>query len=348
MNLSGRAVWQVATGSSGRSYPDVCLAHDVVIMGPGEPGAVEDDPEGYEKYGDEARRLERFYEEVEKGDVVVLRTDIHTAVGVGVVAKDESEFRELFSDVDGWDVQHSRRVRWLRDVEPKKFDDYTFRWTLRKVEGDVILDWIRSIDVSQASRNRELAALPEPGEELDFPTLGDRLFDAGLPSEYVNTLIETLESVRRVAQWYSSKPKSGGKPSEAETVAYLVVPVLLALGWSEQQVAVEWNQIDVALFDEMPREDSNLAKIMEVKKLKRSVQRPFGQARKYAEQEGRDSCRSVITTNGIRYAVFNREDGNFSDTPAAYLNLLQMRDSYPVLGTECGGAVEGMLELSRL
>ncbi len=36
--------------------------------------------------------------------------------------------------------------------------------------------------------------------------------------------------------------------SEHETRTFLITPLLVALGWSEQRIKIEWDKLDVALF----------------------------------------------------------------------------------------------------
>jgi len=69
--------------------------------------------------------LKRFSIEMKEDDLVVLGlgTDKVQAVGEVVGAYDWSE---AFGDVDGWNLQHVRRVRWLWPdlVNPKNFGTY--------------------------------------------------------------------------------------------------------------------------------------------------------------------------------------------------------------------------------
>jgi hypothetical protein len=136
--------------------------------------------------------------------------------------------------------------------------------------------------------------------------------------------MQTFASLDRVASWYKNEMKRPeGRPSEHETVAYLVMPLLFALGWSQQTAAIEWRQIDVALFEEMPTNDSTLSCVVEAKLLGRSVFSPFGQARNYALQPGRERCRRLIVTDGIRYTLHEKVGEHFE--LCAYLNILDMR-----------------------
>lgn len=83
--------------------------------------------------------------------------------------------------------------------------------------------------------------------------------------------------------------------------------------------------------------------MVEAKLLGRSVFSPFGQAREYALRAGREACNRLIVTDGIRYALHRRQGNNFNIE--AYLNILDMRDSYEILG--CSGAGEAVLGMAR-
>jgi hypothetical protein len=54
-----------------------------------------------------------------------LRTGLATIAALGLVAGDY-HFENAFDDVNGWDLQHTRRVRWCRLAEPHAFDGSAF------------------------------------------------------------------------------------------------------------------------------------------------------------------------------------------------------------------------------
>jgi predicted type IV restriction endonuclease len=127
-------------------------------------------------------------------------------------------------------------------------------------------------------------------------------------------------------------------PSEHETVAYLVIPLLRALGWTPQRMAVEWNRVDVALFSGLPRDDKNLTVVVEAKKMNASCLSAMSQAQAYAQ--GKGDCHRLIVTDGLRYGVYTRnESGEFNLT--AYMNLTRLRSNYPIYS--CSGAGQALL-----
>ena len=107
---SSRAVWQISGGPASRAYADVFLKHGVALIGPGDAGPWTPERDDDEFEGGFVRR---FASEVAAGDVFLLRTGIATIAAVGLVAGDYL-YVNAFDDVNGWDLQHARRVRWCR------------------------------------------------------------------------------------------------------------------------------------------------------------------------------------------------------------------------------------------
>jgi hypothetical protein len=330
MDIGKKNLWQVGAGDTDRSYGDLCIKFDVMIVGPGKLGPYEEIR--YVNLGGIKHSLRRFTQDARRGDIVLLRLGTGEVLAVGEIADDSAEWLDSFSDVDGWDLQHSRRVRWFTNTShtfPAKTLGGQVR-TFAAVNVEVVRAWVEGLTIIEAERMRVLHTLPSAGSPLDALELGRRLFIEGLPSEHVERLMSTFSSLQRIASWYSNETKRPeGRPSEQETVCYLVVPLLLSLGWSQQTAAVQWNYVDVALFRGMPPTDSSLTVVVEAKLLGRSVFSPVGQAREYALRPGRESCDRLIVTDGIRYALHRRSGNAFCLT--AYLNILSMRDAYPVL-----------------
>ncbi|MDT3778979.1 hypothetical protein PJI16_15540 [Nitrospira sp. MA-1] len=340
MDLTGKTLWQVGAGDTDRSYGDICIKYDVMLAGPGELGEYE--KACYAHLG----HIRRFCREALSGDIVLLRLGTGDILAVGEIVDDKAEWLKAFADVDGWDLQHVRRVRWFPNTK-RVFPPRTLGGQVRTfaaVNVEAVRTWVESLAIAEHDRNRALAHVPAAGTELDPVELARRLFIEGLPSEHVDKLLATFSSLQRVASWYWNETKRPeGRPSEQETVCYLVVPFLLSLGWSQQTAAVQWNYVDVALFNGMPSTESTLTCVVEAKLLGKSVFSPLGQALEYALRPGRERCNRLIVTDGIRYALHRREGDKFA--LKAYLNILNVRDGYPVLG--CGGAVDAVLGMAR-
>ncbi len=126
-------------------------------------------------------------------------------------------------------------------------------------------------------------------------------------SASITALLNEIGELTRIAKWY----QRANKPSEHETVAYLVVPLLRALGWTPQRMAVEWNRVAMS------------------------------QAMSYSD--GKTACHRLIVTDGLRYGVYTRIKAEPFQLHA-YLNLTRLRHSYPIY--ECSGAEEALLAMA--
>ncbi len=105
-------------------------------------------------------------------------------------------------------------------------------------------------------------------------------------------------------------------------------------------MAIEWNQVDAALFDRLPRTDANLAVVVEAKRRNNSCLTALSQAEIYAKT--RPSCKRLIVTDGIRYGVYARGTEGF--VLNAYLNLTRLCEAYPVY--RCAGAKNALLMMT--
>lgn len=356
MEIGERRIWQVAAGdSSERAYPDLLLKWDIVAIGPGRYGRW---PESREECRDErgdaqVRISERFASEMAVGDIVVLRLGKNAVYGVGTLESDYLWLDDM-GDVDGWDLQHCRRVRWLWRYDAgdgkKTFPDNTLRWgdTVQQATTPVLTRWIEEIQVGRKALNRSLVPLPDTcvdGQRLKPVTseeISEYLFDRGIAADNIDALTSRMTDLVRIASWYA---RTAFQPAERETVAYLIVPLLRSLGWTPQRMAIEWNRIDIALFNALPRSDENLIAAVEAKKRGRTCLTSSTQVFGYASQPGRGKCLRAISTEGLLYSVFRRNAKNpFKGTPESYLNLTRMVSEYPLLG--CAGAKEALLMMA--
>jgi hypothetical protein len=350
MDAKGGSTWQVAAGDKNRDYADVCLKWGVILNGPGSAGPWPDCAKALVDRGVSAKKLSdirRFCEELHDGDIVVLRSGTNVVSGVGVVAGGY-EHRLEFGDVDGWELEHVRRVRWVWNglQAPQSFDTYAMKFgdTVQRLDSPQVLDWLDGLPVPDAAFSAVLPALPDSvvaSEQSNLAEISEYLFDSGVASNAISSLEAEIGELIRIARWYL---RSGHSPSESETVAYLAVPLLRALGWTPQTMALEWDRVDVALFSTLPRQDSHLAVVVEAKSKDWACLSAKSQAQTYAEQTGREECHRLVVTDGLRYGVFVRQAGEFPASPQAYLNLTRMRKSYPVFN--CLGAREALFLMS--
>lgn len=334
--------WQHAAGDNNRNYVDLCLSWGVILTGPGHAGPWPECAEQLNADGLKAKKISgvrRFCEDMKDGDIVVLRIATTHVCGVGVIVGDY-EWVDAFGDVDGWNLQHCRRVRWLWKPKPeasdegKKFPVYTLKQgdTTQLLTSEKVINWIDRLNLNFKSK-RKLPRLPEnENHEVDFDDVSEFLFDEGVSSNSIEALSREIDELVRIAKWY----KKYDNPSEFETVAYLAVPLLRAIGWTPQRMGIEWNRVDIALFSQLPRNDGNLSVVVEAKKKGNACLTAFSQAEDYAK--GKKNCHRLIVTDGLRYGVFLKKKNKFE--LYAYFNITRLRSAYPIFG--CHGVKEGL------
>ena len=337
---STREYWQIAAGDSDRNYADICLKWDVVLNGPGSLGAWPSCETKLTEGNWSSRKISnirRFCEDIKEGDIVVLRMGTSDVMGVGVVVGGYT-WSNLFSDVDGWDVQHARRVKWLwKGLDaPKVFDTYTLKLgdTTQKLSSSDVKNWVDSLKLPLDGDHTPNELPNDESFDLKLKDISESLFDFGVSSLAIETLSGEIDELIRIANWYNKY----NDPSEHETVAYLVVPLLRALGWTPQKMGIEWNSIDIALFSELPRDESNLSVVVEAKKMGKSCLTAAAQAEGYTK--GRKKCERLIVTDGLRYGVYTKKN-NDQFSLYAYFNITRLKNRYPIYDT-CLGAKEAL------
>ena len=168
MNTERKKIWQVAAGDGPRHYAGLCLQNDVIVIGPGAEGPW---PECEKKLLVKGRvtaqkmgMIRRFVQAVSPGDLIVLRVGTQTVYGVGEVVGPYMWVPD-FWNVQTWDLQHTRRVRWLwQNFEhPKKFPPYSLKFgaSLQEINSTQVqvLAWLKGLDVPAAAYSRPLALL---------------------------------------------------------------------------------------------------------------------------------------------------------------------------------------------
>ncbi|MGC8731602.1 MAG: hypothetical protein ACP5RC_05030 [Halothiobacillaceae bacterium] len=284
------------------------MKYGVGLIGPGDAGpwtAERDDDEF------EGGFVRRFASEVQVGDIFLLRTGISRICAVGIVASDY-RYLSQFDDVNGWDLQHARRVRWQPLPEAHDFGAPVFGANpsrLSRVQNSEVVDYAVRF-LNSPPTHWQTAALPElPSEEPPLENVPSAL--QGLVAA-ANDLVPLL--------W--DRQAFGEHPSEDELIAHFVVPFLRALGWPPERIAVKWRCIDVAVFKALPRTPENCHLVIEAKRLGAGVEGALEQAKGYVEALG--APRDVVVTDGIRYRMYSCQSGF---QPIAYANLGRMKKS---------------------
>ncbi len=308
MTATARAIWQISAGPASRSYADMFLKHGVALIGPGDAGPWTPDRSDETFEGSFVRR---FASEMAAGDIVLLRTGLAKVAAVGVVV-DGYEHVTAFDDVNGWDLQHTRRVRWGRLPSEHEFASTVFGANpprCSRVWNQEVVDFATRF-LNSPPKHWQAATLPAlPSEEPPLANIPDAI--AGLVAQAAD-LLPLMQDGRRF----------GELPSEDELIVHFVVPLLRALGWPPERLAVKWRYIDVAVFRTLPRTPETCRFVIEAKRLGTGVEGALEQAQGYVTALGA-AC-DVIVTDGIRYRMY---DGAHAFAPVAYANLARLKQS---------------------
>jgi hypothetical protein len=271
-------------------------------------------PNAYTK--DKANRfIRQFADETKIGDIVILRQG-HSAIrAVGLVASDY-KYLEQFEDVDGWDLQHCRRVRWFPLPEPYEFGGPVFGASPSRYNGVGVPEVV-------AYERRFVQSPPTDWQNSRLP-------DLPLVEEYLDPIPPEIAGIvaaaRDIVPLYWTPKEFGELPTEDELVAHFAIPLFRALGWSKECIAVKWRRVDITLFDHLPRLPENSRLIIEAKRFDTGFEAALKQARGYLKDL--KIVRDIIVTDGIHYRLYTHEKAL---APVAYANLSRLKKSASLL-----------------
>lgn len=313
--------WQVAAGEGARDYSTLFLCYGIMLIGGGNPGPYFENKAYYKGHRDWRVQVVSFAERVAKGDVVILKRPHHQQWDILAVGQviGEYEYLEQFEDVEGWDLQHCRRVQWFCPREAERTEGLSMG-TFRRVNRKIVIDKAtKLLEEGEKQESREIPPVPRTISDED---LVESLIANGLRPADAESVVETIWRVRWLGRWYE---RHGQDLSEHETRTFLVAPLLLALGWSEQRVKIEWRNLDMALFKEVYKRGQEPCMILESKRMGEGLRYAERQAERYAKLY--PSCLRLVVSDGICYRLYHKEDDKW--VWKAYMNLLKLKDRHP-------------------
>lgn len=344
--MPDRSYWQVGSGKGDRFYYKECLDYGVACVG-----------EGY---------WETAVSKVEEGDVVILRKGIEEIVAVGRVcnpgdgskglADPKDTGKNWLYHFDGWELPAYCHVEWHEPDE---------HWPSPKQLAQTAICRVKQSEVQHIA-DQILDQFPEPyNSRYDGPATTKGVLDeeiADFICEHVDLdshggLKGTLKSIRSLADdYYEAVYTFQDEVKEHEIRTFLIVPLLLALGWEERELRIEMSpgklgvkknqSIDIACFPGGYRPGNertnkqNCALIIESKRFS------AGMSEKAPEQvtgyaQGLD-CEVVVVSNGYCYKAFERDKTTkrFREEPSAYFNLRRPTSRYPLNPERVGGTLD--------
>ena len=331
-------VWQVAAGSAGRDYTNDCLKYGLAfVCGQAQIAAID---------------------RVQAGDVMILKRGMSEIAAVGRVVNRDGRCggngdKEWLKDFDGWFLPAYCYVDWHVPAQAHTTSGLT-RATIQQVNKPHLRAEAAQL-LAQAPPTQAIYQDPVPTRPISDGEILDFLIREGLRPSAADELTTAFRRIRLLARYYYDQ---GGWEDvrEHETRTFLIMPLLLALGWAEQQIKIELGaegrrRIDVACFRRPYRRgadglanNSDCVLILESKGFSSGLNAAPAQARDYADSF--PSCRVLVVTNGYCYKTYARSaEGTFANHPSAYLNLLTPHDRYPLDPEYVGGALEVLRRL---
>lgn len=317
-------LWIISAGSLGRDYADAFYRFGMAFVGGVNPCAA--------------------MRSVQAGDIILLKRGVTEFLAAGIVLERNGVVsgdgdKDWLRDFDGWDLPAYCYVEW--HISPRPVPAQGLRQgTIYQSAQPQHLAVARELLANPATAP---AAEPGPTEAIDDEKLLSFLIQIGLPVSRADELTEALRRIRLLAHYYYNN-WNWAEIREHETRTFLVTPLLLALGWSEQQLKIELpapsGRVDVACFaGPYSGKAEDVVALFETKGFSQGLLYAADQAKAYAAHFRR--CKVVIITNGFCYKTFVRgKEGTFPTSPSAYLNLLRPRSRYPLDPEHVGGALD--------
>jgi len=323
-------VWQIATGEPGRDYRELFFDHDIMIMGPSHLGDALTNSYARGSANSPNRQVHNFAHGPKKGDRVLMRF-AHDVISIGQIPQEDGyqySFDDNFRCVYGWDLCHCRRVKWAKNYSlgdlASVYQTAKQKPTFTRVHERHIVKMVQ--DIKNAYFEGPLKELPNIDSSIySDEELGVELFRAGISNKNVSDILIALQQAERLCAWY---PRCGRSPSENEIVSHIILPLFLGLGWSHQQIAVEWNKIDMAFFKKTPTTPDNCVMVLEAKGLGSAASDVLQQPKNYVESLELNNVKHIVTTDGENLFMYEKSDNEWILNPIGYLNVSILQKQY--------------------
>lgn len=313
--------WQVAAGDRERDYSNIFFKYGIMCVG--------------------GKKQIRTLKKVEEGDIVILKRGVSEILGAGKIIKRDgrvyAEDEKWLGDFDGWNLKAYANVEWHRLKEPIAMSSGLVMGTIKKAPNPQVQKKANDIIANYPQQS------PKPKPNLNnIHTLKDEeiiefLISEGFRPGNAEELTNTFNRIRLLANFYYNECLTWKDVREHETRTFLIMPLLFALGWSEQKMKIEYGikgrgRVDIAAFSRpfIGRDNENkyCKLIVESKGFEKGLDTAKDQVIAYAEAF--PNCKKVIVSNGFCYKAFRKKGDTFSTTPIAYMNLLRPTNKHPL------------------
>ncbi len=325
-------VWQIATGEPGRDYRELFFDHDIMILGPSDRGNALENSYADGIPNSAGSQVQSFAHRPKPGDRVIMRF-AHDVIGIGQIPREDEplySFAEVFRCVYGWDLCHCRRVVWAEQYKLEDLANVFHRAkqkpSFTQVHEGSIVKMVHAIDNSHF--DRPLKEIPSIDASIyTKETLGVELFRAGISNKNIDDILKALQQASRLCSWYWSE-HCGRSPTENEVISHIILPLFLGLGWSHQQIAVEWNRVDIAFFKNTPTTEDNCVMVLEAKGLGRALSEVLEQPLGYVNNLKLKNTRYILTTDGANLFLYGKSSGKWNSNPIGYISVSSLQKEY--------------------
>lgn len=328
--------WKIAAGKAaeGRDYSELFFKYGMAFVG--EP----------------PKKNIKNMSSVNEGDVVILNKGRNSIIAAGKVVQKKgkhngSKDKKWLMDFDGWELPAYCYVEWKKSEPPLSTDGLPIT-TICQLHQEKYKQAANRILETGCPIPNYPEQEPEEPEEIKDNQLLECLIIEGLSPSSACDLTNTIAKIRLLGKYYYAN--HWGEIREHETRTFLVIPLLLALGWSERQLKIELScdggKADIACFRRNycpDKKDKDCIAIIETKGLHFGLDYAPEQAKKYSKSF--PNCKVVIVTNGYCYKIYSiRDSDEIKLALSAYINLLRPTKKYP-LDPTIDGALSAIKQL---
>jgi hypothetical protein len=177
---------------------------------------------------------------VQLGDIMILKRGMSQILAVGQVVERGGKFKgdedkQWLRDFDGWDLAGWCYVDWHKPEEPIQTSGLT-RATIQRVYQRGLIEQADGV-LKAAPARTDYTPDPPDTNEVSDDTLIACLIELGLRPGAAEELTQALRRIRLLAAFYLGRD-DWGLTNEHDARTFLVVPLLIALGWAEQKMKI--------------------------------------------------------------------------------------------------------------
>lgn len=348
----GEYIWQIAAGTGSRDYSKLFYDWGIATIGTGLNNAW-NEKEYNENSGlgpTEKNMLKKFANDIKPGDYIILKIGKNIkAIGIVEEYKNGKAYfwNENFKYIDGWHLGHCVKVKWV------KLENQKFKLSKKLSESRFCKYWADDKDIDKIKKtfeslkpishkslkDIEKLKLPEKLHEKNYENYLKPIFD----NLQISNLKEFWEKISRLQEYTNSDIYNY---SEEEVKIFFIIPILNALGWYNENIAVEHKNVDILLSYngftardlDKEKENNNVNIIIESKRLDQGLVYAADQINKYLKNF--KNIKYYILSNGIVSYIYKKNENSINSDPIACLDIENLWVEYLPYNHKIKGAIE--------